>query len=174
MREDRNVLDLMTARLHVRQRAARAALRHPRRLRQPVPPRHADRRRAARPARQGRDPRGHVARRRARRRCCAANGCSRTSSARRPPPPPLPGAGVFAEPAPGEAPRTMREQMEQHRANPVCASCHKLMDPIGFALENFDAVGAWRTREPSGADRRVGPAGRRHARSTASRRCARR
>ena len=38
----------------------------------------------------------------------------------------------------------MREQMEQHRANPVCASCHKLMDPIGFALENFDAVGAWR------------------------------
>ena len=37
--------------------------------------------------------------------------------------------------------------MEGHRANPVCASCHKLMDPIGFALENFDAVGAWRTRD---------------------------
>jgi hypothetical protein len=35
--------------------------------------------------------------------------------------------------------------MEQHRANPVCASCHKVMDPLGFALENFDAVGAWRT-----------------------------
>ena len=49
-------------RLHVRQRAAGAALRHPRRLRQPLPPRHADRRRAARPARQGRDPDGHVAR----------------------------------------------------------------------------------------------------------------
>jgi hypothetical protein len=41
----------------------------------------------------------------------------------------------------------MREQMAEHRANPVCASCHKAMDPIGFALENFDAVGAWRTDE---------------------------
>jgi hypothetical protein len=35
--------------------------------------------------------------------------------------------------------------MEQHRANPVCAACHKVMDPMGLALENFDAVGAWRT-----------------------------
>ncbi len=41
----------------------------------------------------------------------------------------------------------MRERMEEHRANPVCASCHKLMDPIGLSLENFDAVGAWRTRD---------------------------
>ena len=40
--------------------------------------------------------------------------------------------------------------MEQHRANPACASCHRVMDPIGLALENFDAVGAWRTREPGG------------------------
>ena len=39
---------------------------------------------------------------------------------------------------------SMRQQMEQHRANPVCASCHKLMDPLGFALENFDAIGRWR------------------------------
>jgi mono/diheme cytochrome c family protein len=68
-----------------------------------------------------------------------------------PPPPPLPGAGVFAEPPPGEAPKTMRAQMEVHRSNPVCASCHQLMDPIGISLENFDAVGAWRTREPNGA-----------------------
>ena len=37
--------------------------------------------------------------------------------------------------------------MEEHRANPVCASCHKVMDPIGFTLENFDAVGAWRTTD---------------------------
>jgi hypothetical protein len=37
--------------------------------------------------------------------------------------------------------------MEQHRANPVCASCHKMMDPVGFALENFDATGAWRAKE---------------------------
>jgi hypothetical protein len=67
-----------------------------------------------------------------------------------PPPPPLPGAGVFVEPAPGEAPRTMRAQMELHRTNPACASCHKLMDPIGLSLENFDAVGRWRTREVNG------------------------
>ena len=42
---------------------------------------------------------------------------------------------------------TMRERMEAHRANPYCASCHKMMDPIGFSLENFDATGAWRTKE---------------------------
>jgi hypothetical protein len=41
--------------------------------------------------------------------------------------------------------RTTRERLEQHRANAVCASCHKLMDPIGFALESFDAVGKYRT-----------------------------
>ncbi len=39
---------------------------------------------------------------------------------------------------------TMRERMEEHRDNPVCASCHQMMDPIGFSLENFDAIGAWR------------------------------
>ena len=39
--------------------------------------------------------------------------------------------------------------MEEHRANPVCANCHKLMDPIGLSLENFDAIGAWRTRDGS-------------------------
>lgn len=44
-------------------------------------------------------------------------------------------------------PPTMREMMEQHRANPVCASCHKMMDPIGFALETFDAIGRWRTED---------------------------
>ena len=38
----------------------------------------------------------------------------------------------------------MRERMEQHRVNPVCASCHARMDPLGFSLENFDALGAWR------------------------------
>ena len=43
--------------------------------------------------------------------------------------------------------QTMRERMEAHRANPACAACHKIMDPIGFALENFDAVGAWRVTE---------------------------
>jgi hypothetical protein len=42
---------------------------------------------------------------------------------------------------------TVRQRMEEHRTNPVCASCHKMMDPIGFSLENFDAVGQWRTRD---------------------------
>ena len=41
----------------------------------------------------------------------------------------------------------MRERMEQHRANPVCATCHKIFEPIGLALENFDAVGTWRTKD---------------------------
>jgi uncharacterized protein DUF1592/uncharacterized protein DUF1588/uncharacterized protein DUF1587/uncharacterized protein DUF1585/uncharacterized protein DUF1595 len=63
-----------------------------------------------------------------------------------PPPPPPPNVPLLPEGAAGRA-RTMREQMETHRASPPCAGCHKLMDPIGFALENFDAVGAWRTRD---------------------------
>ena len=62
-----------------------------------------------------------------------------------PPPPPPAVVPPLPETAPGQRPRTMREQMEAHRQNPACASCHKLMDPLGFALENFDAVGAWRT-----------------------------
>jgi hypothetical protein len=40
---------------------------------------------------------------------------------------------------------TMRQTLEAHRANPVCATCHKIFEPMGLALENFDAVGAWRT-----------------------------
>jgi hypothetical protein len=61
-----------------------------------------------------------------------------------PPPPDVPALKGNQE---GEKPRTMREQMAEHRANPVCASCHKAMDSIGFAMENFDAVGAWRARD---------------------------
>jgi mono/diheme cytochrome c family protein len=61
-----------------------------------------------------------------------------------PPPPPPPDVPPLPD-VQGAKPLTMRARMEQHRANPVCASCHKLMDPIGLALENFDAVGAWRT-----------------------------
>ena len=63
-----------------------------------------------------------------------------------PPPPPLPNVPPLEGNA-AEAPRTLRERMERHRASPQCAGCHKLMDPLGFALENFDATGAWRTRE---------------------------
>ncbi len=65
-------------------------------------------------------------------------------------PPPPPDVPVLKPTADGEKPKTMREQMAEHRANPACATCHKVMDPIGFAMENFDAVGAWRTREPGG------------------------
>ncbi len=61
-----------------------------------------------------------------------------------PPPPDVPPLKGNQE---GQKPRTMREQMAEHRANPVCASCHKAMDSIGFAMENFDAVGAWRNRD---------------------------
>jgi hypothetical protein len=50
-----------------------------------------------------------------------------------------------ADPAGNAATPSMREQMEAHHANPVCASCHKIMEPIGFALEPYDAVGHWRT-----------------------------
>ena len=64
-----------------------------------------------------------------------------------PPPPPPANVPPLKENLPGEKPRTMREQMQEHRKNPICANCHKLMDPLGFALENFDAVGAWRTSE---------------------------
>ena len=67
-----------------------------------------------------------------------------------PPPVPPPDVPALAEGESTRAPRTMRQQMEQHRANAACASCHRLMDPIGFALENFDAVGMWRLRNEAG------------------------
>ncbi|HCQ99135.1 MAG TPA: hypothetical protein DIU48_06920 [Acidobacteria bacterium] len=63
-------------------------------------------------------------------------------------PPPAPPANVppLEEPEPGVAAQSMRERMEQHRANPVCASCHRLMDGAGLSMENFDAIGRWRDR----------------------------
>jgi hypothetical protein len=65
-----------------------------------------------------------------------------------PPPSPPPGVETnLDEDADVEAPRTLRERMEQHRTNPVCASCHNIMDPIGFTLENFDLVGKWREND---------------------------
>jgi hypothetical protein len=64
-----------------------------------------------------------------------------------PVPPPPPNVPPLKERVNGEKPRTMRDQMAEHRASPVCASCHKVMDSIGFALENFDAVGAWRAQD---------------------------
>ena len=67
-----------------------------------------------------------------------------------PPPPPADLDTALKTDPPGSAPKTMREQMERHRTNPVCANCHQVMDPIGFALENFDLAGAWRTRDTNG------------------------
>ena len=63
-----------------------------------------------------------------------------------PPPPPPPDVPPLEEPT-GPAPRSVRELLAQHRANPVCASCHSRIDPLGFALENYDALGRWRTED---------------------------
>jgi hypothetical protein len=65
-----------------------------------------------------------------------------------PPPPPPPNVPPL-DAKPGARPRTIRERMSAHRA-PGCVSCHQLIDPPGFALEGFDAVGAWRTQEAGG------------------------
>jgi hypothetical protein len=62
-----------------------------------------------------------------------------------PPPPPPPDVPSLQDEAQGAKPRSMRERLEQHRTNSACSSCHSRMDPLGFALENFDAVGKWRT-----------------------------
>jgi hypothetical protein len=64
-----------------------------------------------------------------------------------PPPSPPNNVPPLKENAERDVPLSMRAQMEEHRTNPACAGCHKLMDPLGFALENFNAVGAWRTKD---------------------------
>ncbi len=63
-----------------------------------------------------------------------------------PPPPPPPSVPELKEDK-GALTGTLRQRMEQHRADPMCASCHQRMDPLGFGFENFDAIGAWRTKE---------------------------
>jgi len=63
------------------------------------------------------------------------------------PPDPPPGVDTKLAENAGEAPKTMRERMKVHSTNPSCASCHKMFEPMGFAMENFDAVGKWRTTE---------------------------
>jgi hypothetical protein len=67
-----------------------------------------------------------------------------------PPPPPPPELDIPELEDQKQLKGTLRQQMEQHRAKPVCASCHQRMDPIGFAFENFDAVGAWRDKDAGG------------------------
>ena len=62
-----------------------------------------------------------------------------------PVPPPPPDVNTTLEEGKADAPASVREMLERHRANPICASCHARMDPLGFSLENFDAIGQWRT-----------------------------
>jgi mono/diheme cytochrome c family protein len=64
-----------------------------------------------------------------------------------PPSPPPPDVEAFQENKDGEKQRSVREIMEQHRAKPSCNACHGVMDPLGFALENFDAIGEWRAED---------------------------
>ena len=64
-----------------------------------------------------------------------------------PPPPPPPNVPDLPERGETDTPDSVRARLEQHRENPVCASCHVRMDPLGFALENFDAIGKWRTHD---------------------------
>lgn len=63
-----------------------------------------------------------------------------------PPPPPPPNVPALDDAAVGTA-ASLRQQMEKHRSNAICASCHSRMDPLGFALENYDAIGKWRTQD---------------------------
>jgi hypothetical protein len=65
-------------------------------------------------------------------------------------PPPPPGVDTNLENKPGAATASMRERLAQHRQNPSCSSCHSVIDPLGFALENFDVIGGWRTVDESG------------------------
>ena len=67
-----------------------------------------------------------------------------------PVPSPPPNVPPLKENSEGSQAKSMRELMEAHRQNPACAGCHKIMDPLGFSLENFDATGQWRTKEKAG------------------------
>jgi len=64
-----------------------------------------------------------------------------------PPSPPPPNVPPFKENKEGEKAKTVRAILEEHRANPTCNACHGVMDPLGFALENFDAIGTYRTMD---------------------------
>jgi hypothetical protein len=67
-----------------------------------------------------------------------------------PVPPPPPGVDTNLDNKPGAASSTIREKLARHRQNPSCASCHAVIDPLGFALENFDVIGGWRTVDEAG------------------------
>jgi len=73
-----------------------------------------------------------------------------------PPPPPPPNAAGMLKEERGKEPKSFREQLAQHAGNPSCSGCHRKLDPLGFAMENFDAVGAWRESTP---ERPLDPSG---------------
>jgi hypothetical protein len=67
-----------------------------------------------------------------------------------PPPQPPPDVPNLKDRGEDGRPASVRERLEEHRKNPACAACHAPMDPLGFALENFDAIGKWRTKSEAG------------------------
>jgi cytochrome c551/c552 len=73
-----------------------------------------------------------------------------------PPPAPPPNVPALEDNKAGEEAKSQRERLEVHRRSPACASCHRVMDPLGFALENFDGIGEWRVKEEGG---RIDPSG---------------
>jgi hypothetical protein len=68
-----------------------------------------------------------------------------------PVPPPPPGVDTNLNDKPGARPASIRERLAEHRQNPSCNSCHSIIDPLGFALEHFDVIGAWRAIDESGS-----------------------
>jgi hypothetical protein len=67
-----------------------------------------------------------------------------------PVPPPPPEVDTTLEETPASASQNIRERLAAHRTNPTCSSCHSVIDPLGFSLENFDVMGSWRTTDESG------------------------
>ena len=155
------MLELLTARLHVRQRAAGAALRHPERLRQPLPPRDARRSEPARAARPGQHPDGHV--------LCQPDvaGAARQVAAREHPRHAAAAAAAERARADGDTartaqPRSVRERLEQHRRNPACASCHARWIRSGSRSRTSTRSDAGGRVDAGRADRRLGRAAGRH------------
>ena len=130
------------------------------------------RRKPPRSARPGQHPDGDVLSPTGRRPRCAASGCSRTSWARRRRRRRPTFRLAEKKSADGKPLTDARSRWRQHRANPACASCHRVMDPLGFALENFDAIGKWRDQRRRQADRCLRRAARRHQVRRARRTCA--
>ena len=81
-----------------------------------------------------------------------------------PPPPNVPSLDDTKDATASGKPLSTRERMEEHRKNPACQSCHKVIDPLGLALDNFDTLGAWRIKDNGVPVDTTGEAVRRHRR----------